>query len=130
MNNSYFNYKLEVVLQFLDLFGDAQSIKKADDRHAKFFLPHRSTSETKKRHADDYLSSDKSKLVKSSPAQSVMGAYPSSQNLWPAGYGLQPQTWPQVTQAPGQHWNPAYAQQVHRVTIINIQKHYISLCKL
>lgn len=100
-----------IFVEFLDLFGDAQSIKKADDRHAKFFLPHRSTSESKKRHADDYLCSDKSKLVKSSPAQSVMGAYPSSQNQWPAGYGLQPQTWPQVTQAPAQQWNPAYAQQ-------------------
>lgn len=104
-------------LQFLDLFGDAQSIKKADDRHAKLFLHHRSTSELKKRHAEDFLASDKAKLAKSysgvpSPAQSLMGAYPSAQNQWASGYGLQPQAWPQATQAQGQQWNPGYTQQV------------------
>ncbi|KAJ6674382.1 PRE-MRNA PROCESSING PROTEIN PRP39-RELATED [Salix viminalis] len=29
-----------IFLEFLGIFGDAQSIKKAADRHAKFFLPH------------------------------------------------------------------------------------------
>ncbi|XP_057964062.1 pre-mRNA-processing factor 39-1 isoform X2 [Malania oleifera] len=105
-----------IFLEFLDLFGDAETIKKADDRHAKLFLQHRSTSELKKRHAEDYLTSDKAKLAKHysgvlSPAQSLMGAYPSAQNQWAAGYGLQPQAWPQVTQAQGQPWNPGYAQQ-------------------
>ncbi|KAI9181127.1 hypothetical protein LWI28_011751 [Acer negundo] len=37
-----------IFLEFLGLFGDTQSIKKAEDRHAKFFLPHRSMSELKK----------------------------------------------------------------------------------
>ncbi|KAJ9169671.1 hypothetical protein P3X46_017833 [Hevea brasiliensis] len=101
-----------IFLEFLGMFGDAQSIKKADDRHAKLFLPHRSKSELKKRHAEDYLVSDKTKLVKSyadapSPAQSLMGAYPSTQNQWAAGYGLQPQAWPPVTQAQ----TPGYGQQ-------------------
>ncbi|RVX19353.1 Pre-mRNA-processing factor 39 [Vitis vinifera] len=105
-----------IFLEFLDLFGDAQSIKKADDRHAKLFLHHRSTSELKKRHAEDFLASDKAKLAKSysgvpSPAQSLMGAYPSAQNQWASGYGLQPQAWPQATQAQGQQWNPGYTQQ-------------------
>lgn len=102
--------------QFLNVFGDVQSIKKAEDRHAKLFLPHRSTSELKKRHAEDYLASDKAKIAKSysvpSPAQSLMGAYPSAQNQWTAGYGVQPQTWPPVTQAQGQQWAPGYTQQV------------------
>lgn len=108
-----------IFLEFLDLFGDAQSIKKADDRHAKLFLHHKSTSESKKRNAEDILVSDKTKVAKSysgvpTSAPSVMGAYPSVQNQWAAGYGLQPQAWPQATQTTqvqGQQWNPGYTQQ-------------------
>ncbi|EEF35824.1 Pre-mRNA-processing protein prp39, putative [Ricinus communis] len=105
-----------IFLEFLGMFGDAQSIKKADDRHAKLFLPHRSKSEFKKRHADDYLTSDKSKIAKAygdapSPVQSLMGAYPSTQNQWAAGYGVQPQAWPPATQAQMQQWTPGYGQQ-------------------
>ncbi|WCJ38216.1 Pre-mRNA-processing factor 39-1 [Euphorbia peplus] len=104
-----------IFLEFLGMFGDAQSIKKADDRHAKLFLPHKSKSELKKRHAEDSLTSDKAKLARSyadttSPAQSVMGAYPSTQNQWPAGYGAQPQAWPPATQAQAPQWTPGYAQ--------------------
>ncbi|KAL5562004.1 hypothetical protein UlMin_031751 [Ulmus minor] len=105
-----------IFLEFLNLFGDAQTIKKAEDRHAKLFFPHRSTSELKKRHAEDFLASDKTKLAKSysgvpSPAQSVMGAYPNTQNQWTAGYGAQPQAWPPAAQAQGQQWTPGYTQQ-------------------
>lgn len=107
-----------IFLEFLGLFGDVQSIKKAEDRHAKFFLPHRSTSELKKRHAEDFLASERAKMAKSysgapSPAQSLMGSYPSGQTPYPAGYGGQPQAWPPVTQAQAQAqpWNPAYGQQ-------------------
>lgn len=109
---------LEMILQFINLFGDAQSIKKAEDRHAKLFLPHRSSMSEKKRQAEDFLSSDKVKMAKSysgvpSPAQSIMGAYPSAQSQWPAGYGVQPQAWPPATQATqGQQWTPGYTQQV------------------
>ncbi|XP_071919102.1 pre-mRNA-processing factor 39-1 isoform X3 [Coffea arabica] len=102
-----------IFLEFLDLFGDAESIKKADDRHAKLFLSHGSSPESKKRLAEDYLISDKTKLAKSSlpsSAPSVMGAYPNAQNQWPAGYGL-PQGWPQVAQGQAQQWTPGYAQQ-------------------
>lgn len=104
-----------MALQFLDLFGDAQSIKKANDRHTKLFLHHKCTSESKKRHAEDFLVSDKTKLAKSgvlSSSPSVIGAYQSAQNQWTTGYGAQPQAWPQGTQAQGQTWNPAYTQQV------------------
>ena len=115
--------------QFLNVFGDVQSIKKAEDRHAKLFLPHRSTSELKKRHAEDYLASDKAKIAKSysvpSPAQSLMGAYPSAQNQWTAGYGVQPQTWPPVTQAQGQQWAPGYTQQVDCYFLIISYLHVI-----
>ncbi|XWS47036.1 hypothetical protein CRYUN_Cryun14cG0118800 [Craigia yunnanensis] len=107
-----------IFLEFLSLFGDVQSIKKAEDRHAKLFLPHRPMSELRKRHAEDFLSSDKTKLAKSysgapSPGQSLMGAYPNAQNQWPAGYGAQPQTWPPTTQAQAQAqpWTPGYSQQ-------------------
>ncbi|PSR94890.1 Pre-mRNA-processing factor like [Actinidia chinensis var. chinensis] len=105
-----------IYLEFLDLFGDAKSIKKADDRHAKIFLRHKSTSESKKHSAEDYLISEKTKLAKSysnvpTSSPSVMGAYPNAQNQWAAGYGSQPQGWPQVAQSQGQQWNPSYAQQ-------------------
>lgn len=107
--------RLRKCLQFLDLFGDAASIKKADDRHAKLFLRHRTSSDSKKRQADDYLVSEKTKLAKSAVAASnpsVAGAFPGAQNQWPAGYGVQGQTWPQAAQAQPQQWNPGYAQQV------------------
>ncbi|XP_019165649.1 PREDICTED: pre-mRNA-processing factor 39 [Ipomoea nil] len=103
-----------IFLEFLDLFGDAQSIKKADDRHAKLFLRNRTSSESKKRHAEDYLVSDKTKMSKGvapAAAASVMGSYPGGQNQWPGGYSSQPQTWPQTTQTQAQQWNPAYTQQ-------------------
>ncbi|KAL6271342.1 hypothetical protein ACE6H2_028253 [Prunus campanulata] len=106
-----------IYLEFINLFGDAQSIKKAEDHHAKLFLPHRSSMSEKKRQAEDFLSSDKVKMAKSysgvpSPAQSIMGAYPSAQSQWPAGYGVQPQAWPPATQATqGQQWTPGYTQQ-------------------
>ncbi|KAK8565251.1 hypothetical protein V6N12_058821 [Hibiscus sabdariffa] len=103
-----------IFLEFLGLFGDAQSIKKAEDRHAKLFLPNRPMSNLRKRHAEDFMSSDKTKLAKSysndpSPGQSLMSAYPNAQNQWPAGYGAQPQTWPPTTQT--QAWTPGYGQQ-------------------
>ncbi|GMJ09042.1 hypothetical protein like AT1G04080 [Hibiscus trionum] len=103
-----------IFLEFLSLFGDAQSIKKAEDRHAKLFLPNRPMSNLRKRHAEDFMSSDKTKLAKSyssdpSSGQSLVSAYPNAQNQWPAGYGAQPQTWPPTTQA--QTWTPGYGQQ-------------------
>ncbi|KAG0462969.1 hypothetical protein HPP92_021445 [Vanilla planifolia] len=103
-----------VFLEFLDLFGDSQSIKKAEDRHALLFLRKKSISFSKKRHAEDFLTSDKAKMVKSdpSPAQSVMGAYPNPQNHLPADYGQKVPSWPQGnTQAQGQPWNPSYQSQ-------------------
>ncbi|PIA36235.1 hypothetical protein AQUCO_03400267v1 [Aquilegia coerulea] len=105
-----------IYLEFLNLFGNVQTIKKASDRHAKLFLSHKSISELKKRSAEDFLASDKTKLAKSytsvpSPAQSVMGTYPNTQNQWAAGYGAQPQAWMQTPQVQGQQY-PGYAQQV------------------
>lgn len=104
-----------IYVEFLDNFGDAQSVKKAEDRHAKLFLVQKNTSESKKRHADDILQSEKTKLAKSgvyASSPSVIGAYQSTQNQWPAGYGAQPQAWPQATQAQAQNWTtPAYTQQ-------------------
>lgn len=62
---------------------------------------------------DGYLVSDRAKLAKTgaiSPAAPT--AYQGTQNQWPAGYGVQPQTWPQATQAQGQQWPATYTQQV------------------
>ncbi|XP_040972675.1 pre-mRNA-processing factor 39 isoform X3 [Gossypium hirsutum] len=109
-----------IFLEFLGLFGDVQSIKRAEDRHAKLFLPCRPISELRKRQAEDFSSSDKTKLAKSysgapSPGQSLLGIYPNAQNQWQAGYGAQPQTWPPTTQSPAQAqaqpWTPGYGQQ-------------------
>lgn len=106
-------------MQFLGLFGDVQSIKRAEDRHAKLFLPRRPISELRKRQAEDFSSSDKTKLAKSysgapSSGQSLLGIYPNAQNQWQGGYGAQPQTWPPTTQSPAQAqpWTPGYCQQV------------------
>ncbi|GMH18210.1 hypothetical protein Nepgr_020051 [Nepenthes gracilis] len=67
-----------IFLEFLGLFGDAQSIKKARDRHMRFFLCHKSLTQSRKRGADNFLVSDKEKLAKSysgisSTVLSVMG---------------------------------------------------------
>ncbi|XP_031375680.1 pre-mRNA-processing factor 39-like [Punica granatum] len=102
-----------ILLEFLDLVGDAKFVKKAYDRHLKTFI-NRTSAILKKRLGED-LSSDKSKLAKAdpaatSPAQSLAGAYPSAQNQWTAGYAVQPQAWPPVAPAPVQQWNPSYTQ--------------------
>ncbi|CAL0310404.1 unnamed protein product [Lupinus luteus] len=103
-----------IYLEFLNLFGDVQSIKKSENRHAKLFFPHRSMSELRKRHADDLLTSDKTKVARTysvpSPAQPVVGTYPNAQNQW-TNYGVQPQAWPPATQAQGQQWTAGYTQQ-------------------
>ncbi|XP_073142217.1 pre-mRNA-processing factor 39-1 isoform X1 [Henckelia pumila] len=100
-----------IFLEFLDLFGDAPSIKKAGDRHAKLFLHYKSAAESKKRHSEDYLVSEKSKFAKSVTSHSIPSEYPSTQNQWGAGYGLHAQTWSQASQAQAQQWTPGYAQQ-------------------
>ncbi|XP_010457436.1 PREDICTED: pre-mRNA-processing factor 39 isoform X1 [Camelina sativa] len=108
---------LLIYIEFLGLFGDAKCTNKAKDLHAKLFLSHRSTSELKKRSADDFLSSDRTKMAKTyngtPPAQPVANAYPNSQTQWSGGYAAQPQTWPPTQAAPAQpqQWNPAYGQQ-------------------
>ncbi|CDY18203.1 BnaC05g02260D [Brassica napus] len=99
-----------IYIEFLGLFGDVKTIKKAEDQHAKLFR--RSTSELRKRSADDFLSSDRTKMAKTyngaPPAQPA-----SAQAQWSGGYAAQPQTWPQAQAAPAQpqQWNPAYGQQ-------------------
>ncbi|KVI03866.1 RNA-processing protein, HAT helix [Cynara cardunculus var. scolymus] len=63
------------------------SIKKADNRHAKLFLHHKSASESKKRHMEAYLVSDRAKLAKIgavSPAPSVQAAPPQQVYAQPA----------------------------------------------
>lgn len=65
---------------------------------------------------DGYLVSDRAKLAKTgavSPAPSMVGGYQGAQGQWPAGYGVQPQSWSQATQAQGQQqWPATYSQQV------------------
>ncbi|KAF1881085.1 hypothetical protein Lal_00023118 [Lupinus albus] len=103
-----------IYLEFLNLFGDVESIKKSENRHAKLFLPHRSMSELRKRHAEDLLTSDKTKVARTysvpSPAQPATGAYPNAQSQW-TSYGVQPQAWPPATPTQGQQWTAGYTQQ-------------------
>lgn len=91
-----------IYLEFLDLFGEAQSIRKADARHCTLFLRHRSFSISRKRHAEEYLDSEKAKLAKGD----------MSQAQWASGYGSnKASTWPTGTTAQGQTWNPSYGTQ-------------------
>ncbi|GLJ52711.1 hypothetical protein SUGI_1122340 [Cryptomeria japonica] len=113
-----------IFLEFVDLFGDINAITKAEYRHRQLFLPHKNTGESKKRPAQDSLTSDKSKVAKSyaavpaavSPAQSGAAAYPNGQAQWGAGYAQQSQSWQQppaqqAPQAQPQQWMPGYGQQ-------------------
>ncbi|XP_042412843.1 pre-mRNA-processing factor 39-like isoform X6 [Zingiber officinale] len=99
-----------IFLEFLDLFGDAQSIKKASNRHALLFLRQKGLMISKKRHAEDFLASDNAKMVKNfhEPGLSMLGAYPNAQSQWPASYGQATPAWPTATQ-PQTQWNPGYA---------------------
>ncbi|KAF3583970.1 hypothetical protein F2Q69_00025782 [Brassica cretica] len=99
-----------IYIEFLGLFGDVKSIKKAEDQHAKLFR--RSTSELRKRSVDEFLSSDRTKMAKTYNGTPL--AQPvSAQAQWSGGYAAQPQAWPQAQAAPAQpqQWNPAYGQQ-------------------
>lgn len=89
------------MLQFLDLFGDAQSVNKATVRHFKLFLPNKSASVSKKRPLEGYFDSDSAKIAKT-----------GIQNQWGVGYGVQTQSWQQPTQGQGQQWPTGYTQQV------------------
>ncbi|KAH0879260.1 hypothetical protein HID58_066654 [Brassica napus] len=71
-----------MALQFLGLFGDVKTIKKAEDQHAKLFR--RSTSELRKRSADDFLSSDRTKMAKT--YNGTLPAQPAAYGAYPAGY--------------------------------------------
>eukprot|EP01018_Ginkgo_biloba_P031200 Gb_23802 [translate_table: standard] len=114
-----------IFLEFVDLFGDIDAIKKAECRHRQLFLPHKSSTESKKRPAQDNMASDKAKVAKPytavpsavSPAQTgATAAYPNGLSQWGAGYAQQAQSWqqPAAQQAPQvqpQQWMPGYGQQ-------------------
>ncbi|PKA53850.1 hypothetical protein AXF42_Ash011330 [Apostasia shenzhenica] len=106
-----------IFLEFLDLFGNSVSIKKAEQRHALLFLRQKSMLISKKRHAEDLVSSEKTKMARTytsapSPTQSVMGAYPNAQNQWTSSYGQKVPSWPQGTpQVQSQQWNTSYQSQ-------------------
>lgn len=90
-------------MQFLDLFGDAKSIKKALNRHTTLFSCKRSILSSKKRKADDAIVSDRDKLAKTGGTQPGMATDPNAHN---------PPVWPATSEATGQQWGAAYAPQV------------------
>jgi pre-mRNA-processing factor 39 len=90
-------------MQFLDLFGDAKSIKKALTRHTALFSCKRSILPSKKRKADGAIMSDRDKLAKTGGTQPVMGTDPNAPN---------PPVWPATSEASGQQWGAGYAPQV------------------
>jgi len=90
-------------LQFLDLFGDAKSIKKSLTRHTTLFSCKRSILPSKKRKADDAIVSDRDKLAKTGGTRPVTGTDPNASN---------PPVWPATSEASGQPWGAAYAPQV------------------
>lgn len=110
-----------IYLEFVDLFGDLQRLKKAEARHRELF-PLRKNSESRKRPLSDGSGSDRAKMLKVhgsstlSPAQAATPAYANGQAQWAAGYGQQgyaqpPQTWQQPpaqqAQVQPQQWTPA-----------------------
>ncbi|EPS68551.1 hypothetical protein M569_06212, partial [Genlisea aurea] len=54
-----------IFMEFLDIFGDVELIKKGYNRHVKLFSRQRSSRESKKRHAEEYLISERGKFAKS-----------------------------------------------------------------
>lgn len=91
-------------LQFLDTFGDVQSIKKATTRHTILFSRKRSILPSKKRRADDAVMSGRDKMAKTGDGtQPGMGTDPNAHN---------PAVWPATSEASAQQWGAAYAQQV------------------
>lgn len=127
-------------LQFLDFFGDNESIKKANNRHVMLFSRQRSVLLTRKRSADDFLLSDRAKVSKIEQtqvqAQSLVGTYSNPQAgatiQWPTAYAqktpaqvaapapapttapsLNPVAAPAATAAaPAAAWAPSYPAQV------------------
>ncbi|KAF8717970.1 hypothetical protein HU200_025435 [Digitaria exilis] len=91
-----------IFLEFLDLFGDAKSIRKALTRHTTLFSCKRSILPSKKRKADDAIVSDREKLAKTGGTQPVMGTDPNAPN---------PPVWPATSEASGQQWGTGYAPQ-------------------
>ncbi|KAL6648586.1 hypothetical protein ACP70R_012810 [Stipagrostis hirtigluma subsp. patula] len=91
-----------IFLEFLDLFGDAKSIKKALNRHTTLFSCKRSILPSKKRKADDAIVSERDKLAKTAGTQPGMANDPNVPN---------PPVWPATSEASGQQWGAAYAPQ-------------------
>ncbi|XP_066398056.1 pre-mRNA-processing factor 39-1-like isoform X2 [Miscanthus floridulus] len=91
-----------IFLEFLDLFGDAKSIKKALTRHTTLFSCKRSILPSKKRKGDDAVVSDRDKFAKTGATQSATGTDPNASN---------PPVWPATSEASGQQWGASYAQQ-------------------
>ncbi|ONL94523.1 Tetratricopeptide repeat (TPR)-like superfamily protein, partial [Zea mays] len=91
-----------IFLEFLDLFGDAKSIRKASTRHTTLFSCKRSILPSKKRKADDAVVSDRDKFAKTGSVQSATGTDPNASN---------PPVWPATSETSGHQWGASYAQQ-------------------
>ncbi|KAM0871484.1 hypothetical protein ACQ4PT_039374 [Festuca glaucescens] len=92
-----------IFLEFLDTFGDAQSIKKATTRHTVLFARKRSILPSKKRKADDAAMSDREKMAKTGDgAQPFTGTDPNAHN---------PPVWPATSESSAQQWGAAYPPQ-------------------
>jgi pre-mRNA-processing factor 39 len=120
-----------IKLQFLDLFGDGEWVKKASNRHAMLFSRQRTVLFTRKRGADDSLLSDRTKVAKIEQsqvqAQSFVGTYTNPQAgatvQWPIAYAQKtpaqvaspvpaPTANPASAAAPAAAWTPQYPAQV------------------
>eukprot|EP00245_Coleochaete_scutata_P003699 TRINITY_DN1553_c0_g1_i1.p1 TRINITY_DN1553_c0_g1~~TRINITY_DN1553_c0_g1_i1.p1 ORF type:complete len:476 (+),score=99.58 TRINITY_DN1553_c0_g1_i1:714-2141(+) len=116
-------------LQFLELFGSIESLRKAEASHSALFPKRKQVTESKKRSAPDNSASDRTKVQKTvssspvaqAPAQAASGVqnYTNGQGQWGGGYqtpyGGPPAQggWqgPPVQQAPPQQWGAGYGAQ-------------------
>ncbi|CAM6096792.1 unnamed protein product [Calypogeia fissa] len=117
-----------IYLEVVDLFGDIQTIKKAETRHKTLFPPRKASGESKKRPSPESNITERVKVHKpytgahavAAPAP-VPPVYANGQAQWgggygPQGYAQQPQGWqqPPPQQAPPvqpQQWNSGYGGQ-------------------
>lgn len=114
------------LLQFVDLFGDIEAIKKAELRHRQLFPPRKSTVESKKRPSLDNAGPDRAKIhktynvVQATPTPVGPPVYNNGQTQWNSGAYApqvgyqQPQGWQQpppqqpAPQVQPPQWNQGY----------------------
>lgn len=111
------------IMQFVDLLGDFEAIKKAEARHRQLFPSRKSTLDSKKRPSAEVAGQDRAKILKPYVVTTVTPApvISNGQVQWTTAYAptagyvqSQSQGWQQATPQPAtqvqpQQWTQSYA---------------------